>query len=224
MAMHVDQCQWDQPGSDRYTGTPSAAIARMPGIPVAVRTRLIERVDRHDFDDAVMIDRDSIRSPKHAYAPELRFMAFGSHGKLCERVTRGAWSPDRVEGAWVYCDSGWCVAMPAVCRNWSIVTRLEDDPAPEASTTVLAWAPPEGPAAPPALAEPSPSLPVDEPSFAHASSARWLPFGTPGAAGIPPAWLAPGPLSPIPAVAEPSTLVLVALGLAGLIAWRRTDA
>ena len=218
-------CTWNNPGSDPYTGNARAAITAFAQIPPGVRAALIARAESKGlaYDEVVAIDRDAIRG-RARYAPELRAMHFGSRGRICDTVSRSGWPAARVETAMVFCESGYCVARPAVCNNWSIVTRLEDDPAPEASTTVLAWAPPEGPAAPPALAEPSPSLPVDEPSFAHASSARWLPFGTPGAAGIPPAWLAPGPLSPIPAVAEPSTLVLVALGLAGLIAWRRTDA
>ena len=107
----MDACNWDAPGRDAYTGTPRAAIMAMAEIPMPVRIFLVARAEAHDFDDAVMIDRDTIRSHKHAYSPVIRQMAFGARGRVCKTVSRASWAADRVEGAWVYCDSGWCVAM-----------------------------------------------------------------------------------------------------------------
>ena len=94
----------------------------MAEIPQPVRLVLAERAERHDFDDAVLIDRDSIHG-RDTYT-DLRSMAFGSNGKTCATVTRN-WPASQVEGGWTYCEAGYCVLMPAVCRNWSIVTRID---------------------------------------------------------------------------------------------------
>jgi hypothetical protein len=157
-----------------------------------------------------MIDRDSIRSPKHAYAPELRSMAFGSHGKVCATVTRAGWAPDRVESAMVFCEGGWCIARPSICNNWAIVTRRV--PAPIAGPTAL-----------PALAD------ADESSAVHGTP-EWPAFNTAnesfeaqqtGAWGAFSTWAVVStgstccaPCGPVPAVPEPGTWALLVAGLA----------
>ena len=217
-------CTWTDPGSDPYTGSARAAIMAFAQIPQAVRTALIERAESNGltYDEVVVIDRDAIRGSAR-YAPELRSMHFGSRGRICDTVSRTGWSAEHVETAMVFCEAGYCVARPAVCNNWSMVTRLEMRLAPTQSNFALAWSPPAWPDAPPDVAEPVLSAPVDEQSFAHASSERWLPFGTPGF-DAPHGALSPDGATvavPAAAVPEPPAPVLIALGLAVIVAWRR---
>lgn len=124
-ASTIDSCEWGNPGADPYRGEPRAAIDRLIQIPAATRARLAERAERQrpDYDDVVMIDRDSIRSTRAEYAPRLSYMAFGSGSKVCREVTRSTWDPSRVESAMVFCEDGWCIARPSVCNNWSIIER-----------------------------------------------------------------------------------------------------
>ena len=60
-------CHWDHPGQGRYTGTAEAAIHAFVTIPRATQDELIARWGRHEVDDFVFIDRDSIRSARGDY-------------------------------------------------------------------------------------------------------------------------------------------------------------
>lgn len=216
------ECTWSDPGIDPYTGSARAAIMAFAQIPRAVRGALVARAESKDlaYDEVVVIDRDAIRG-RARYAPELRSMHFGSRGSICDTVSRAGWAAEHVETAMVFCASGYCVARPAVCNNWSIVLRLDDGPTPEPAGPNLAVAP-QGPAEPPpGISEPAPSASAAGPTFAQASSERWLSFGTPGIVDGPQAWMPAGSRAPIAPVPEPSIMVLLGLGMAGLIAWRR---
>ena len=129
--MFIDTCSWDNPGTDRYQGTARSAIEAMSEIPAPVRAALIARTEKKvpDFDEVVMIDRETIRG-KRAYAPELRNMAFGSKGRVCRTTTRDRWTDSHVETAMVYCESGWCIAQPVVCGNWSQIALAPQPPVP----------------------------------------------------------------------------------------------
>ena len=215
----IDACDWSHPSADAYMGTPRAAIMAMAEIPHPVRLVLAARAEAHDFDDSIYIDRDTIRSPKHAYDPAIRSMAFGSQGRVCKTVTRAGWPDSWVEGAWVYCDSGWCVAMPAVCRNFFIVTRLPAAPAIRPGNdgslvaalgdepTAVTIADPQMPSGPA-------GLPVGQPVLADGSvgpAFTYAPQFYGPAVGYTPAL-------PVPAVPEPSSGALMIAGLAvGLI-------
>ena len=220
-----DQCRWDQPGADRYIGTISAAIAAY-GLPLATQSALIAAWESRQFTDHVVIDRTDIRGQTHDYAPVIREMHFGSHGRVCESVSRSGWSAEHVETAIVLCAGDECVAIPAVCSNVFRLTRIARPPARPADdggsdVVVAPDMPLVGPRAEPMAWSAAP--PADEPSFARASSTSWLPFGTPGIAGAPATWLLlpSGTAAPIPAVAEPSTLGMIVLGGLGLVAWRK---
>jgi hypothetical protein len=216
--MLIDTCSWDHPGADAYTGSATAAIYAMaPDIPVRVKRVFAERAERHEVDDVVYIDRDSIRG-KYAYEPEISFMAFGSKGRICANVTRNKWSPDHVESAIVICEQGWCVARPSVCNNWSLVTRHE--PAGPAAPPVALLAPPEAfgpPASEVGAPGPTPLLLRDVPLEAQ-----------PGEGDGPSAPLVRGPVflsglpvlvEPVTPVPEPTVLWLMIVGLVA-IAWK----
>ena len=130
----------------------------MVKIPAPVRAVLIERAERFErdkkleYDEVVVIDRESIRG-KRAYRPELRYMVYGSHGKVCRETTRERWSDSHVETAMVYCEAGWCIAQPVVCGNWSQIS-------PEPEPAVPPFLPPVlPPSVEPAPGEPGSSAP-----------------------------------------------------------------
>ena len=221
----INACDWDSPGADAYMGTPRAAIMAMAEIPAPVRLALVARAEAHDYDDTIYIDRDSIRSPKHAYSPVIRSMAFGSAGRVCKAVTRAGWAQSRIEGAWVYCDSGWCVAMPAVCRNWFIVTRSTDHHALVVGSGPLVVALGDEPAAvliaDPQMPSGPAGVPVGQPALADGSDGPAFTFN--GGAGYAYGGATfPGVPFPVVAVAEPSTYALILAGLAfGALVKRR---
>lgn len=124
--MLIDSCDWNAPGRDAYQGTARAAIEAMATIPAPIRAVLIERAERHDFDDVILVDRDSIKG-KYDYEKEIGFMAFGHAGRVCVNVTRAGWDAARVESAMVFCEADHCVARFSVCNNWSIVARRRGD-------------------------------------------------------------------------------------------------
>ncbi|MEO6364027.1 MAG: MHFG family PEP-CTERM protein [Caldimonas sp.] len=219
-------CSWDAPGADRYTGRTDAAIMALAVIPESARRALIAKADRHDFDEVVYIDRDAIRG-KASYDPEIRYMAFGSRGKVCETVSRAKWAPEQVETAMVYCAESYCVAVPSICGNVFLLTRRPDEERPPAAVV-----PPETfetPVAPPVAAAP----PMDAAPPATFTQGCDCPPGGGGGGGggyvvfvggggggggfYPTPPVTPiGPVTPIP---EPSTWALLAAGL-GIILTR----
>lgn len=116
-------CTWDNPGADRYVGTSAQAIYSFASIPEPIKHILLEKHEKRQSDDVVAIDATSIRGKTYEYQPSIRDMHFGAN-KQCEQVTRN-WSDKRVEFALVYCEGSYCVAWPAICGNWFLVTRRE---------------------------------------------------------------------------------------------------
>lgn len=223
--MMIDHCTWDNPGHEPYVGTPSSAIHALGFIPVPVRRVLVERAERHDFDDVVYIDRDSIQGKRYAYAPEVSFMAFGAHGKVCADVTRTKWRPEHVESAIVICEQGWCVARPSVCNNWSVVVRLARREPPAGA---LVSAPPEALLPPESVVaqgpgpEPLGPAPVLLPNVPQGDDEdepvdRLFPPRLPGLVFLPgvPFLVVRPVVTPVP---EPTVLWLLIVGLVA-VAW-----
>lgn len=118
----IARCSWDSPGANAYVGPVPAAVDRYTDIPVEVRERLKQRMERRDFDEMATIRRDSITG-RHRYNSDIRDMHFGS-GQVCRSVTRSKWAPEAVERGLVYCEAEHCIIVPTVCRNVSRVTRV----------------------------------------------------------------------------------------------------
>ena len=210
----MSACTWGHPGADRYTGNVPAAIVAYH-LPLDTQSELIRRFEGRQFDDAVSIDRDTIRG-RDEYEPGIRSMHFGSAGKFCD-PSRNGWDDRHVETALVVCtsDGAECVAWPAVCGNVFRITRRSVGHGPTGAGMVLVGAGPLGfvdrsvPIG--AGADPAPT------TAAGATMAQAYQFVAHGGGesfvgGIPPLVAA--------AVPEPSSWVLLLIGL-GVFRWRR---
>lgn len=215
-------CDWSNPGQDKYRGTATAAIMKMPGIPLDVRQALAKRAEANDYDDVVSITRTAIVG-SHGYAPDLRHMAFGGKGKVCAEVTRAGWKPDHVETAMVFCERGHCVARPGPCNNWSALTRLAPAaiaPAPVAGPVMTGGGPSGGgyvnwgpyPAAPSFVAQ-SEILPAWVPAPVFWPEFWYPPVNVPI---VPPPFVPPV----TPPVPEPATWLMMIAGMLAVAAWR----
>lgn len=216
----VDQCAWNAPGADPFHGEVPAAVARYTEIPPAARAELRRRMERHDFDDVAEIRRDTIKG-RHEYA-DMRSMHFGK--KLCRKVSRAKWTDTMVERGLVYCveDGRYCVIVPTVCSNVSLVTRLVPRAAPPAAAL-----PPEFelPTEPPAAVAPPPAewppFSIGVPETFEEGSGPPAPWWPPVYVYSPPSIVfVPGPpivvVPPVPAIPEPSTWLLMVIGAAAL--------
>jgi hypothetical protein len=209
----LDACSWDNPGQSPFTGSVPATVYAYAEIPKEARDRLYARMQRHAFDDLAQITADTIVG-QHEYT-DLRAMHFGG-GKLCKTVSRAKWGARREIGL-VYCDGIYCLIVPTVCRNVSLVTRVVPLAPPPAPEPVLPGVPavPDTPPGEPGVAtgvpiEPGvpdlPGTPVAQPYGPHG----WP--GTPYNQGH--YWPAP-PVTPVP---EPATWLLLLVGVAALVA------
>lgn len=111
-------CSWNQPGVNPYRPEPVRALASYKLSP-AQRDGLTKKMLARKYDDLVEITPGSIKG-KHTYS-DLRNMHFGQ-GMVCASVDRSRMP--KSERALVYCVDGACVAVPTVCNNVSMVTRI----------------------------------------------------------------------------------------------------
>ena len=132
----VAACSWDSPGHNPFMGDVVAAIDRYSDIPTLVRIKLKQRMQARRYDDLVDIRRDTITG-RERYDPTIRDMHFGLD-RVCRQVTRARWTAAMHERGLVYCEQGYCILVPTVCRN---VSRVDRRPTLVAGETV--GAPPE---------------------------------------------------------------------------------
>ncbi|MGM9481953.1 MHFG family PEP-CTERM protein [Roseateles sp. NT4] len=232
----LPQCSWDRPGVNPFMGDVVAAVDRYQDIPAATREKLKARMKARSYDDIAVIERDGITG-KATYAPEIRDMHFGP-GAVCRTVTRTKWTATTQERGLVYCEDGQCILVPTVCRNVSRIRRLDkptavaparaanvasstregeeamplEFEAPAAGPTAAAAAPDSfaSTSGVPTLASlPSPSGGSRGPSLIGGGLPN-LPPGTVPRPGGGPSGDLPGPT---PAVPEPGTWAMIALGL-----------
>lgn len=206
-------CDWSHPGLDPFMGDVPRAVDDYAHIPPDVRAALKAKMEQRRYDDLVTITRDEIAG-QYRYGPELTAMHFGAKGNVCPQVSRGKWTSAMRERALVYCDGGFCVAVPTVCRNVALVQRIEQPPA----VSEQAPEPQAGGGSPggaPLLAEPS--LPA--PTFEVASRP---PEPLPPILFAPPAvvvWAPPPRIQPPPSpIPEPGSWAMLLAGIAGICA------
>ena len=128
-AIFANPCSWDNPGHNPYVGKVETAINNYQDIPPAIRTTLIAKIQRDEYDDLVEIKRDSIEGT-HSYDNDIKGMHFGKN-RTCSTITRGKWAPTHSEPAKVYCEGPYCIAIPKVCNNVSRITRSYSEPVSE---------------------------------------------------------------------------------------------
>ncbi len=212
-ALILAVCSWANPGVDPYRGSAEAAIMAKVQIPLFARALLVARVKRNDFDDVVLIDRDSIRSRQYDYDPRISDMAFGK-GRRCVVVDRTAWSDSFITSALVFCEAGWCVARPAVCNNWSIIHRLPRRPEPGLGT--------DAPGRPSfVLAPVQRAADTDAPAVvgtADDGTGAWVAQPEMPVLGV---YAAQSRLVTVPAVPEVPVWAALLLGIPLLMWWRR---
>lgn len=120
-ARYIATCSWDNPGLRPFMGDVVAAVDRYRDIPLAVRTRLKERMAVRQYDDFVDIERNAIVGQRQ-YEPGIREMHFGDN-RVCGTITRTKWTPAMRERGLVYCEGDHCILVPTVCRNVSRIAR-----------------------------------------------------------------------------------------------------
>lgn len=91
------------------------------------RLLLAVRVGKAPPTDRIKIFKDRIESESgESYQPGVFAMNFGN-GHRCDTVRMDHWPVDKYEPAPVWCvgweGMTWCVAMPTVCNNVSLVFR-----------------------------------------------------------------------------------------------------
>jgi len=187
-------CTWNNSGADPYRGPVAASVAAAVdryGMPVQVKAELVRKARMLQPDAVVVITRDGISSAD-GVATELRDMHY-SRGRVCAGpVVRDRWTDKQAETALVYCAQGQCIVVPTICGN---VARITWSPAaPPKEPEFRAWADTPG-----------------QPQADHLVPVPRLELPTPQAH---PWRAAPAPIP------EPSSLVLVATGIALLI-WKR---
>lgn len=127
--MIIDNCDWNNPGNNPFMGDLPAAVSKYTEIPSEDRAKIIKAMEARKYDDIVLISRTAI-SGSFKYNPEITNMHFGN-GSVCRAVDRSKWKDTHFERGYTYCSGNYCVVVPTVCRNVSIITRkpieLKDD-------------------------------------------------------------------------------------------------
>lgn len=116
----LEDCSWNRPGADPFMGDVVAAVDRYTDIAPAVREQLKQRMRARQYDEIVVISRDTIRG-KQYYDARISEMHFGQ-GRVCRNVTRAGWSDKMEERGLVYCVQGECILVPTICRNVSRIS------------------------------------------------------------------------------------------------------
>lgn len=125
-AMVGEDCTWNNPGAEPYTGPRSKAIMSYNHIRYDQRLALAFMVRHQQPSDVVAITRDGISSSStYSYGAGVNGMHFG-RGRKCGTVTRDAWPADKSETARVWCLDRWCILIPDVCGNvaWTVRDAL----------------------------------------------------------------------------------------------------
>lgn len=121
-------CAWTDPGANRFTGDPVAAVMSYGDIPPQARAELAEAVKVRAYSAFVDIRRDSIAGGRYTH---MRAMHWGANQQCMGDVDRSAWPADRVERGLVYCVRGHCVIVPTVCGNVARVNQAGVMPQPD---------------------------------------------------------------------------------------------
>ena len=126
--MMIDNCSWDNPGNNPYMGSIPAAVDHYTEIPATDRAAIKLAMENKQYTDIVLITKSAILGAQD-YSPEITNMHFGN-GDICKSIARTKWD-SRIERGLVFCSGDYCVMVPTVCRNVSIIHKLPPQKRPE---------------------------------------------------------------------------------------------
>lgn len=123
-AVNDKPCNWDHPGTNKYTRAPAEALKDYV-MDYRVRATLQVKMNKHWYDDVVEITKHGIFG-EGTYT-NMRGMHYGQAHYCPGNVDTSGWSKDQTERALVYCVAETCVAVPTVCNNVSLVDRKQEE-------------------------------------------------------------------------------------------------
>lgn len=117
------ECEWSNPGGDKYMLPLALAVDKLEYIPEAARTALKRRLeDSRNYDDHILMTSTSVTGSLGSWS--ISDMNSGN-GKVCKGlVTTKTWAPDHTERALVFCEKDWCLAYFSVYRNIAVATLV----------------------------------------------------------------------------------------------------
>jgi hypothetical protein len=223
------RCDWNNPGSNRYTGNQAEALNNYKDIPAPIREELKKKINAHKYDDHITISRIGMVG-KYEY-DRGRDMHWGENKMCIGEFNISKWSSTHTEAALVYTYNGYSVAIPSVCGN---VFRLNLIGGGNQRITTVVTPSPEAPEAPQEetfvpdgggyTPQPSTVPTVDWPSEKPQQNGL-IPDRAREFMPVPPMPVTPtfvfvkpqDPITTIPVVPEPSTYAMMLLGLCLLV-------
>lgn len=217
-------CDWNNPGANRFIGNHANAIDNYTDIPVSIRAELKKKINAHNFDDHITIDKLGM-SGKLSYSNG-RDMHWGQN-KMCKgEFNISQWKSTHQERAVVYTYNGYSIAIPSVCGNVFRLTLIGGNSTASVTTTTPETFIPEvtpTESEVPQGSTPSENTTVNWPSNPEKQQNSVIPSQERDFMPVPPMPVTPAffvvpqnniPVLPvIPAVPEPSTYALMLLGL-----------
>lgn len=121
------ECEWSNPGGDKYMLPLAAAVGKLTYIPEPTRNLLKQRLDSNkkhlEADDHILMTSSSVTGTLGTWAIS---NMNGGNGKVCwGPVTTKTWKPEHSERALIFCENGWCLAYFSVCRNIASAILVE---------------------------------------------------------------------------------------------------
>jgi thermitase len=147
MAATTGTCDWQPSSHAAFDGPLAPLVERFQDIPIELRERLKRRIDAHQFDEVVTIQRDAIVG-KQQYGNQISGLQaeVGSH---CTQANREQWSSSVRELALSYCEAGYCVMVTINGHHLGRISRIDLATAQSDPSDVIELEPPA--AAPAAL-------------------------------------------------------------------------
>ena len=122
---------WLTPSSNPYRGNFEDALLRysdeIPSLPLGTLRELVKKPGENGR--YVVISKRGTHSPDGVYSyGHLRMMHFGDGQVLRGVMDTSMWPDGFTTGALVFTAAQYCICIPTICRNVSVVTQLTPAP------------------------------------------------------------------------------------------------
>ncbi|MCV2369242.1 MHFG family PEP-CTERM protein [Roseateles oligotrophus] len=121
MAATTGTCDWHPSSQAAFEGPLAPLVERFQDIPIELRERLKRRIEEHQFDEVVAIQRDAIIGKQH-YGDLISGLQAGV-GSSCSQPSREQWSESTRELALSYCEGGYCVLITINGHHFARMSR-----------------------------------------------------------------------------------------------------